>query len=120
MRKGKLEILIVLFLYLPLFYYQDVIVTAYTSSYEECLKEDGITASGYKAVEGITIAADHLPFGTWVQIDEHLYIVQDRFGAGHKNKIDIYKENKNEAITFGVTRKRVKVWDWTTLLQRGK
>ena len=38
---------------------QSVTVTAYTASFEECGKTDGITASGRQAIEGVTVAADH-------------------------------------------------------------
>ena len=72
------------------FYFQEVTLTAYTASVEECGKADGITASGTKATQGRTIAADHLPFGTHVEIDGHIYTVEDRFGGGYTDKIDIY------------------------------
>ena len=43
-------------------------VTAYTASFEECGKTDGITASGVKATENHTVACDFLEFGTQVVI----------------------------------------------------
>ena len=89
---------------------QSVTVTAYTASYEECGKADGITASGRQAVEGVTIAADHLPFGTMVEIDGHLYMVQDRFGAGYDDKIDIFMTDKTAAEKFGQQAKDIKVY----------
>lgn len=78
-----------------------VLCTAYTSSFEECGKTDGITACGLLAVQGVTVAADDLPFGTEVIINNQRYIVQDRFGGGHKNRIDIYMNNKEDALKFG-------------------
>lgn len=45
-------------------------VTAYTASYEECGKTDGITASGVKATEGRTIACDFLAFGMQKEITQ--------------------------------------------------
>lgn len=78
-----------------------VLCTAYTASFEECGKTDGITASGVPAVQGVTVAADDLPFGTEVIINNQRYIVQDRFGGGHKNRIDIYMNNKEDALKFG-------------------
>ena len=71
-----------------------VICTAYSASFDECGKTDGITASGNKAVEGETIAADDLPLGTKVEIEGHIYTVHDRFGGGYKGRIDIYKEKR--------------------------
>ena len=34
-------------------------------------------------------------------INNQRYIVQDRFGGGHKNRIDIYMNNKEDALKFG-------------------
>ena len=78
-----------------------VLCTAYTASFEECGKTDGITACGLPAVQGVTVAADDLPFGTEVIINNQHYVVQDRFGGGHKNRIDIYMNNKEDALKFG-------------------
>jgi 3D (Asp-Asp-Asp) domain-containing protein len=68
-----------------------------------------ITASGARAVAGVTIAADTnvLPFGTKVYIDGHEYIVQDRGGAIKENRIDIYFDSHQEALNFGVQYKEV-------------
>ena len=76
-------------------------VTAYTASYEECGKTDGITSSGTKATEGRTVACDFLKFGTQVVILGQTYVVEDRIGSGHRSKIDVYMENKEEALRFG-------------------
>lgn len=92
------------------FYFQEVTLTAYTASFEECGKADGITASGTKATQGRTIAADHLPFGTLVEIDGHIYTVEDRFGGGYTDKIDIYFDNYMDAINFGRQQRVVRVY----------
>lgn len=92
------------------FYFQEVTLTAYTASVEECGKADGITASGTKATQGRTIAADHLPFGTLVEINGHFYTVEDRFGGGYTNKIDIYFDNYADAINFGRQQRIVRVY----------
>lgn len=92
------------------FYFQEVTLTAYTASVEECGKADGITASGTKATQGRTIAADHLPFGTLVEIDGHIYTVEDRFGGGYTDKIDIYFDNYMAAINFGRQQRLVRVY----------
>ena len=78
-----------------------VLCTAYSPSFEECGKTDGITASGIRAVEGETVAADDLPLGTKVEINGEIYTVHDRFGAGHKNRIDIFKESQADCFKFG-------------------
>jgi 3D (Asp-Asp-Asp) domain-containing protein len=84
-------------------------LTAYCACEKCCGKTDGITASGVKAVEGVTIAADTkvLPFGTEVIIDGHEYTVQDVGGAIKGNRIDIYFDSHQEALEFGVQHKEI-------------
>lgn len=60
-----------------------------------------LTASGAEATEGTTVASDHLPFGTVVEILGQRYEVQDRFGGGYGDRIDIFMEDYNQAIQFG-------------------
>ena len=91
-----------------------VLCTAYTSSFAECGKTDGITASGVKATQGTTIAADHLPFGTQVKINGHTYTVQDRFGGDYDYKIDVYFDNKEDAMNFG------RRWEFVEVLKEDK
>ena len=43
---------LILCMLLASFYFQEVTLTAYTASVEECGKADGITASGTKATQG--------------------------------------------------------------------
>lgn len=68
-----------------------------------------ITASGERAKEGVTVAADIsvLPFGTVILIDGNEYIVQDRGGSVKGNQIDIYFESHQEALEFGVQYKEI-------------
>lgn len=84
-------------------------MTAYCACERCCEKSDGITASGVKAVEGITIAADIsiLPFGTRVKIDGHIYTVQDRGGAIKGKRIDIYFDSHQKALEFGKQTKEI-------------
>ena len=82
-------------------------LTAYTLS---CGNGDGVTASGTMPIAGRTVAADHLPFGTIVEIFGKTYVVEDRFGAGHTNKIDIFMDNYEDAINFGRRIAVVKVY----------
>lgn len=78
-----------------------VLCTAYSPTVEECGKTDGITASGIRAVEGETVAADDLPLGTKIEIGGKIYTVHDRFGAGHKNRVDIFMESQEDCFRFG-------------------
>lgn len=91
-------------------------ITAYCSCEKCCgywaqnrpLDDDGrpivYTASGAIAQAGTTIAADTevLPFGTQVVIDGHTYTVQDEGSSIKGHSIDIYFEDHQEALEFGV------------------
>lgn len=78
-------------------------ITAYCHCAKCCGKTDGITASGEKAVEGVTVAMDKsIPFGTKIYIDGvGERIVQDRGGAIKGNKIDLYFDSHEKALEFG-------------------
>ena len=88
-------------------------VTAYTLDPRECgkLPSDpwyGITASGKRVQEGVTVAAGKgIPFGGTVVLIEGLgfRIVQDRGGMIKDHNLDVYME---EALKFG--RRELKVY----------
>ena len=86
-------------------------ITAYCPCVKCCGKTDGITASGEKAVEGVTVAMDKsIPFGTKVYIDGvGERIVQDRGGAIKGNRIDLYFDSHQEALNFGRQTKEVTI-----------
>jgi 3D (Asp-Asp-Asp) domain-containing protein len=86
-------------------------VTAYAATIQDCGKTDGITRSGIKAVEGVTVASDWrvLPCGTRIYIDgiEGYRVVQDTGSAVRNNRIDIYCDSEQEAKSFGKQEIRV-------------
>lgn len=84
-------------------------LTAYCACKKCCGKTDGITASGVRAKEGVTIAADTriLPFGTKVIIGDKEYTVQDKGGAIKGNRIDVYFDSHQDALEFGVQYKEI-------------
>ena len=86
-------------------------ISAYTASSDECGKNDGITASGVQAVAGRTIAMDGVPFGTEVEIEGHIYVVEDRFGGGYTDRIDIFMDTKAEAFRWGRRWLEVKIYE---------
>lgn len=90
---------------------EEYVITAYCPCEKCCGKSDGITASGEKAIEGVTVAADTdvLPFGTKVIIDGNTYTVQDRGGAIKGNRIDLYFDSHQEALNFGRQTKEVTI-----------
>lgn len=91
-------------------------LTAYTAGFESCGKRPndplyGITATGTKVREYHTIASDWdvLPPGTKVRIEgfPYIYTVEDCGGAVRGNHIDIYMEDLDEALEWGVREREV-------------
>ena len=62
---------------------------------------DGLTASGVEGTPFYTCAADDLPFGTKLLIDGKIWVVQDRFGGGYENRIDLLMETTDQCFAFG-------------------
>lgn len=87
-------------------------LTAYCACSKCCGKwADGFTASGTKATQGRTIAVDTkvIPLGTKVIIEGYgEYIAEDTGSAIKGNKIDVYFDNHQEALKFGVKNLEVK------------
>lgn len=60
------------------------------------------TASGAVPTEGVTVAADaSIPFGTQLEVDGHVYTVQDRGGMINANHLDIFKSSHSKALASG-------------------
>ncbi|MFD1067833.1 LysM peptidoglycan-binding domain-containing protein [Oceanobacillus locisalsi] len=95
-------------------------VTAYTAGEESTGKEPGdpgyrVTASGEEVEEGRTIACpESLPFGTKIHIPEldETYVCEDRGSAITNGHLDIYKEDLDDALEFGVQELQAKVWTY--------
>ena len=88
------------------------LITAYCPCVKCCGKSNGITASGVKAKQGVTVAADtnKLPFGTKIYIDGiGERVVQDRGGAIKGNKIDLFFNDHQSALNFGKQTKQVTI-----------
>ena len=88
----------------------DVLVTHYDCCTECCGKDDGITASGWMATPGVTVAVDPdvIPLGADVLVDygdgEIHYYRADDTGSGVKgNHIDVCLASHEEAVQAGVT-----------------
>lgn len=73
--------------------------------------EEATTASGEKATEGVTVAADTsvLPFGSIVRINGEEYEVQDTGSAVNGNTIDIYYNEHADALAHGVQYAEVEI-----------
>lgn len=86
-------------------------ITYYCACKQCCGKEDGITASGVKVQEGVTVAADtsKLPFGTRIYIEDIGWrTVQDRGGAIKGNRLDIYISSHDDPMPYNV--QNLDVW----------
>ena len=58
---------------------------------------------GTKATAGRTVAASSkFAYGTKLNINGHIYIVEDRGGSIKGDKIDIYVNSHAEALAWGV------------------
>lgn len=65
------------------------------------------TASGAKAKEGYTCAANFVPLGSVIIFEGHKYVVQDRMNPKYNRHVDIFMESHQKALQFG--RKEAKV-----------
>lgn len=90
-------------------------LSAYSLGADECgkLPSDpgyGVTSSGKKVQEWHTVAMDsRFPFGTVLYIpyfkdqpNHGIFVNEDRGGAIHKGRIDVYMRTKNQCFSFGV------------------
>lgn len=92
--------------------------TAYTADYESTGKSPGdfgygITASGMKARRGV-VAVDTsvIPFGTRLFIEGYGYAIAGDTGSAIKgNKVDLFFDDYNDAINYGVKNVNVYVLD---------
>lgn len=86
-------------------------ITYYCACKQCCGKDNGITASGAKVQEGVTVAADtsKLPFGTKIYIKGIGWrTVQDRGGSIKGNRLDIYIPSHNSPMPYNV--QNLDVW----------
>lgn len=89
--------------------YEKFEVTAYTAGFESTGKNPGdkyygITASGQRAWERITLACPKsMEFGTKVYIPafENVFTCTDRGSAITEGKLDVYMEELEDALMFG-------------------
>ena len=86
-------------------------ITYYCACKQCCGKDDGITASGVKVQEGVTVAADtsKLPFGTKIYIKGIGWrTVQDRGRNIKENRLDIYIPSHDSPMPYNV--QNLDVW----------
>jgi 3D (Asp-Asp-Asp) domain-containing protein len=87
-----------------------VLVTAYSSTVDQCDSTPFITANGTHVHDG-TIAANFLKFGTKVKFPslygDKIFIVEDRMKSNYK--VDIWFPTRQEAINFGAKRVEMEI-----------
>lgn len=91
-------------------------LSAYCSCVDCCGKNDGITATGAKVKQGVTVAVDPnvIPYGTTIIINGNEYIAQDTLAKHIISKydgriIDVYFDSHSEALKFGIQTAEVYV-----------
>lgn len=78
-----------------------VVASAYAPSAYQTDSTPCITAAGTKVRPGV-IATNFLPMGTLVQIDDQVFIVEDRMNPRHSGYyIDVFLPHTDEALEFG-------------------
>ena len=87
-----------------------VLVTAYSSTVDQCDSTPFITANGTHVHDG-TIAANFLKFGTKVRFPslygDKIFIVEDRMKSNYK--VDIWFPTRQEALNFGAKRVEIEI-----------
>lgn len=70
------------------------------------------TASGNRAVQGVTVAVDPsvIPYGTELEINGNKYVAHDCGGDIKESRIDVYFESHTDAWNFGTQYAEVFVW----------
>lgn len=88
------------------------VVTAYSSTVDQCDDTPFITANGTRVRDGI-VAANWLKFGTRVRIPEmygdKVFMVTDRMNKRFDDRMDIWMEERSDAVKFGMRRLTIEV-----------
>lgn len=93
----------------------NAVITAYTSTVDQCDDDPFIAATGKRVYDGM-IAANGLPFGTKIKIPslygDKIFTVDDRMNARYGfGRMDIWLDStKTDARKFGVKRVEVEIY----------
>jgi len=94
-------------------YTMTVSSTAYNSLPGQTDSTPDVTASGTKTRHGV-VAANFLPIGTRIKIPElygdQVFIVEDRMNPRYWYKVDIWMEDYDDAIQYGVQNIEIEVY----------
>lgn len=89
-----------------------VIITAYSSTFDQTDSTPFITASGTYVRDGV-VACNFLKFGTRVRFPqlygEKIFVVEDRMAPRNSHKMDVWFVTRWQAKQFGVKKAKVEV-----------
>ncbi len=89
-----------------------VIITAYSSTFDQTDSTPFITASGTYVRNGV-VACNFLRFGTRIRLPhlygEKIFVVEDRMAPRNSHKMDIWFASQWQAKQFGVKKAKVEV-----------
>jgi len=95
-----------------------IVVTAYNSEPGQTDNSPCITANNFNVCDyGVedTVAANFLPFGSKVKIPElfgeRVFTVRDRMNRRFSNRVDVWMQEKPDAVNFGVKIAKIVVLD---------
>ena len=74
-------------------FYSTLEITAYY--------QGNVTCNGTTPIPYYTCAADHLPPGTKVTVGNKVWVVDDCFGGGYTNKLDLFMPDYDSCIQWG-------------------
>ncbi|MFA5021745.1 MAG: hypothetical protein WC508_01545 [Patescibacteria group bacterium] len=96
--------------------YENVPITAYSSTVDQTDSDPCSTANGYNVCEHNqedVIAANFLKFGTKVRIPEQfgnrIFTVQDRMNARYYYRADVWLKTHDAAVKFGIVYTKIEV-----------
>lgn len=90
-----------LLLIFPAVFYNTLEITAYYQGH--------ITCNGTTPIPYWTCAADDLPRGTKVTVGDRVWVVDDCFGGGYKNKLDLFLPDYDSCIQWGRRTMKCKI-----------
>lgn len=94
-------------------YTMRVLVTAYSSTPDQTDSTPFTTANGTTVHPGV-VAANWLPFGTHLRLPKHfdnqVFVVADRMNKRFANRLDIWMESREAAVTWGARYVNIEVF----------
>lgn len=84
-----------------------MVVTAYSSTVDQCDSTPFITANGERVSEGGIACPRYIPFGTLVKIDDEIYTCNDRMNERYAHRFDIWFASTEQATQFGKQVKEI-------------